>query len=125
MKKLCCFQKDTENKDELKIVVTKTIECIPVIRYSFSESPPTTVAMDDVEVIKACAIMINFAKPKIAKGGQGSISSMGSQPITVNLSDAARTDPAHTPSPAAYRREFTFRRSILMTEKPIVNNKKI
>ncbi len=114
MKAVCSCLKPKSRIDESKVVYSKTIECTPVIRYSFSATPPTSELKQltkDIEVIKTCSILINFPNPKISKGLKGSVSSLGTQPITVNLSRVDDPAPTPTPSNTDHVKEFTFKYS--------------
>ncbi len=104
----CCKWQKTQTKpiyDPVGTIIVKTLYIIPVFRTSL-----TPIVIDDEEEEKAHAVIVTFEKPITKKGIKGSISSLNSQPITQNLSQAAHDDPAPTPSPAIpNRRRFSFK----------------
>ncbi len=97
----CCpnlFKK--QNKPIVGTTIVKTLYIVPVFRTSLT---PITIEEEE----KTHAVIVTFERPN-KKNMKGSISSLGSQPITVNLSQAAKDDPAPTPSPAVPMRKFSF-----------------
>ncbi len=86
-----CFKRP--KKLEVGTVIVKTLYINPVFRDRNSITPPMEETKSEILII--------------TKMKTSSISGQNTQPITVNLSEAARSDPA-TPSPAIAIRRFTF-----------------
>ncbi len=87
-----CFKKP--KKLEVGTVIVKTLYIDPIFRDRNSSITPP------IEETKSEILIISKMKTS-------SISGQNTQPITINLSEAARSDPA-TPSPAIAIRRFTF-----------------